>query len=125
MIMIDTDILIWIFRGNEKIIKRFKQIVLDANGLLFITPVQISEIFAGIRENEKIKTSIFIDSLNCIGIDKNIGETAGYFVNQFSKSHNVTILDAIICSAAIINNLKLWTLNKKHYPMLKSVDFID
>ena len=33
------------------------------------------------------------------------------------KSHSVELGDALIAACASSTDLKLWTLNKKHYPM--------
>ena len=123
MIVVDTDILIWILKGNEAIKKRFTELVLETKGHVFITPVQIAEIYAGIREREKTKTENYLQSFNIIEIDKQVGMLAGEFINKFGKSHNVTIADALIGAAAKINGFKLWTLNKKHYPMFEDNEF--
>lgn len=38
-------------------------------------------------------------------------------------SHNVTLADALVAACSRVNNLKLWTMNKKHYPMLEEDEF--
>ncbi|MER3446104.1 MAG: hypothetical protein C4291_04365 [Candidatus Dadabacteria bacterium] len=113
MTVVDTDILIWILKGNETIKRRFTELVLETKGHVFITSVQIAEIYAGVREKEKMKTENFLQSFNIIEIDKQVGRLAGEFINKYGKSHNVTIADALIGAAAKVNNFKLWTLNKK------------
>lgn len=125
MIVVDTDILIWILKGNEAIKRRFTELVLETKGHVFITPVQIAEIYAGIKEKEKIKTENFLQSFNIIEIDKQVGRLAGEFINNYGKSHNVTIADALIGAAAKVNGFKLWTLNKKHYPMFEDNEFLE
>ncbi len=64
-----------------------------------------------------------MESFIPISLDYTIGETAGLFINQFSKSYGITLSDVLIASAARKNALKLWTLNRKHYPMLENSDF--
>lgn len=59
MIMIDSDILIWIFRKKPEIKMEFEQIVRTANGKIYVTPIQIAEIYAGIRDAERDQTAIF------------------------------------------------------------------
>ena len=58
MIMVDTDVLIWILRGHIDIKEKMLEFIQDISIKLFITPIQISEIYAGLKENEKIKTSL-------------------------------------------------------------------
>lgn len=123
MVVIDTDILIWILRGEEKVKSRFTDMVVETNGFVFITPVQVAEIFAGLKVNEKIKAHAFLESLNMIDIDKQIGEIAGEYIGKYKKSHSVTLADALVGASAKMNGFKLWTLNKKHYPMFEANEF--
>jgi predicted nucleic acid-binding protein len=123
MVVIDTDVLIQILRGDKEIEKIFRDVITGTEGYIFITPVQIAEIYAGIRPREKAKVENFIDALNVIGIDKNISKLAGKFMNEYGKSHNVTMADALIAASTKKHVFKLWTLNKKHYPMFEDGDF--
>lgn len=120
MIIVDTDILIWILRGKEEIINLFIQKVEIQNKTMYITPIQIAEICAGLRENEKFITEKFLESFNIIDIDVEIGKLSGKYLNKFRKSTNITLSDSMIAAATIINEMKLWTMNKKHYPMLEN-----
>jgi predicted nucleic acid-binding protein len=123
MIIIDSDILIWILRGKEAYKEQFKKVVEITQGSMFITPVQIAEIYAGLKESERVDTEIFLNSFMVLMIDPKIGELAGEYINQYKKSHQITLADAMIAAAAKIHGLKLWTLNRKHYPMLTDKDF--
>ena len=124
MIILDTDILIWVLRKNKEIKNKLIKATLETDGGLYITPIQIAEIYAGIRASEEKIIKKFLNSFNIIPIDVQIGELAGRFINQYRKSHSVEIADAIIAAASIVNNFKLWTLNKKHYPMIKKEKFL-
>ncbi len=124
MILIDSDIIIWILRGNSDIKNKFEELARQTEGQLYITPIQIAEIYAGIREKEKIETELFLDSLLQLSIDYQIGHLAGTYLNKYKKSHGITISDGLIAASAKKFNLKVWTLNRKHYPMLSANDFI-
>ena len=125
MIILDTDILIWVLRKNKEIKNKLIKATLETDGGLYITPIQIAEIYAGIRPSEEKIIKKFLNSFNIIPIDVQIGELAGRFINQYRKSHSVEIADAIIAAASIVNNFELWTLNKKHYPMIKKENFYE
>lgn len=103
MIVIDTDIIIWILRGNKEIKEMFKKTIKQTNGSIFVTPIQLAEIYAGIREKEKIDTEIFLDSFSILNIDGKIGKLAGEFMNKYQKSHNIAINDALIAASTKIN----------------------
>jgi len=124
MILMDTDVIIWILRGDETVSSAFKKIVSDTEGQVYFTPVQSAEIYAGIREKEELKVERFFSSLNCIAIDTDAGRLAGGFMKQYRKSHNVTLADALVAACSRVNNLKLWTINKKRYPMLEEGEFV-
>jgi len=125
MIIIDTDVLIWVLRGQETWIKRFEKMVRDAQGNVFVTAVQIAEIYAGVRPKETQKVEAFLASLRSVDLNDETGRTAGRYMNDYGKSHKVTLADAFIAATAVMKNLKLWTSNKKHYPMLDSDNFYE
>lgn len=125
MILIDSDILIWILRNSREYKEKFQEAVSESNANIFITPIQYMEIISGVREKERIETELFMDSIEHIAIDINTGKLAGEYLRLYSKSHGVHIADALIAATAEINGLKLWTNNKKHYPMIKADEFYD
>jgi len=124
MILVDTDVLIWILRGKKEVVEKLREQVIQYNGLIFITPVQVAEIYAGLKENERDKVMSFFQSLRTVVIDYDTGKLAGKFMNKYKKSHNVTIADSLIAATVKRQSFKLWTLNKKHYPMLRQEEFI-
>ena len=50
--------------------------------------------------------------------DAAVGRQAGGYLKQYRKSHGVKLGDALIAASAHRNNASLWTLNRKHYPMI-------
>jgi predicted nucleic acid-binding protein len=125
MLVADTDILIWILRQDHALVERFKNAVRETNGHIFITPVQVAEIYSGIRPKEKVRVETFIESLNILDIDKRMGKLAGEFLHDYGKSHLVTMADALVGAAAKVNVFKLWTMNRKHYPMFEANEFFE
>ena len=39
------------------------------------------------------------------------------YLARYARSHGVEIADALIAAAAVTAGLRLWTLNRRHYPM--------
>lgn len=94
--------------------------------VIYLLPLcRFSEIHAGLRETEKERINAFLRTLKTVIIDYEIGKLAGEFMKQFKKSYNVTIADSLIAASAKVNSFKLWTLNRKHYPMLSPDEFIE
>ena len=50
-------------------------------------------------------------------LDGKVGRQAGDYLARYAKSHGVEIADALIAAAAATSGLRLWTLNRRHYPM--------
>ena len=125
MVVVDTDILIWILRQDQALVDRFKTAIVETNGHVYITPVQVAEIYSGIRPKEKLKVELFIESMNILDIDKKIGKLAGDFLHQYARSHAMTMADALVGAAAKVNVFKLWTMNKKHYPMFELREYFE
>ena len=69
MIIFDTDVLIWILRGNPEVIEKAKQIIEDTNGYVYITPVQIAEIYAGARKKEIPQIEKLLNSFKLIEVN--------------------------------------------------------
>lgn len=120
-ILLDTDIIIWFLRGKEEYIKQI-ELLIDENRL-FVSPISIAEIYAGAKKSEESNIQTFFDMLETITIKSNEAKTAGNFIQKYRKSHTVELADALIAATAKENELLLWTLNKKHYPMLSKSDF--
>ncbi len=124
MLMLDTDVIIWILRGRENEIKSFEQYAYSHEGILCITPIQSAEIYSGMRSEEEIETGLLLKKLYTIDLTIETGILAGKYLRQYSKTHNVTLSDAMIADACRLTGMNIWTYNKKHYPMLSDKEII-
>lgn len=117
-LIVDTDIVIDFFKGEENAITLFRS---DIDKIHF-SAVTVAEIYAGVR-NKKEESEIerFFSVFPVIGVDALIAKIAGKLVNQYRKSHNVEIPDAIIAATCIASETGLRTLNIRHYPMFKDL----
>lgn len=115
-IVIDSDVLIEVLRGNERFARELR-ICLESGNEVAVTPVTIAEILAGARVPELSKTRALLDSLVCLRIDRAVGEIAGRYVARFARSHAVEVADALVAACAKVHRYRLWTHSRKHYPM--------
>ena len=79
--------------------------------------VSWAEIFAGIRPGEESATEAFFAARTEVPVDAHIGRRAGQYLGRFAKSHGLDVPDALIGATASTVGLRLWTLNRRHYPM--------
>ena len=81
-----------------------------------------AEVFAGVRAAEEAPTQAFFDARGEVILDARAGRQAGAYLARFRSSHGVKLANALLAAAASTTGLRLWTLNRRHYPM-QDVDF--
>lgn len=116
MYLIDTDILIWVLRGNKKY-EDFLQNLKDKDALS-ISTVTIAEIYKNIFPSEIIKTENVLNEFQTLDITSAIAKQAGFYWQQYEKNlRNLSLTDCLIAATANVNNVTLVSLNIKHFPM--------
>ena len=108
--------IIEILRGNRTLIEAAR--ALDASGVpTYCSAVSWAEIFAGLRKGEEPATEKFLEARGEVIIDTTTGRHAGAYLARYGRSHGVEMADALIAAAAATSGLRLWTLNRRHFPM--------
>ncbi|KKS45189.1 hypothetical protein A3J20_03840 [Candidatus Gottesmanbacteria bacterium RIFCSPLOWO2_02_FULL_42_29] len=116
MYLIDTDVLIWVLRGNKKytdLLLRLKD-----KDPLSISTISIAEIYKNIFPSELMRTENILNEFQTWDITPLAAKQAGLYFQQFSKQYkNLSLIDCLIAGCANVNNLILVSLNLKHFPM--------
>lgn len=118
--MIDTDVIIWYMRGNEK-----ARDYLDANPYFRISVVTYMELVQGMRNKQELRAlrlALRNWKAEVIYINEEISSKAMFYVEQHYLSHSVALADALIAATAVSYGLSLLTGNDKHYKVLKELD---
>jgi hypothetical protein len=116
-VLIDSDILIEVSRGRDKaIVSRWIELG-RSDSLILISAISAAELWAGARPSEYKALEALFEALNCVAVDAAVGRLAGEYLRRYRKSHAVELGDALIASTAVASGAKLWTRNRKHYPM--------
>lgn len=116
MYLLDTDIVIWVLRGNQVYIDLLKK--LKDNALLSISSVTVAEIYQNIFPAEIIKTEALLTELQILEVTTSIAKQAGLYWQQYNRqAKNLSITDCMIAATAHTHDLTLISLNLKHYPM--------
>jgi len=115
-VLLDSDVIIEILRGNRSIVAAVMDV--ERSGIpTYCTAISWAEIYAGIRSGEEPVTDEFFNARGEIVLDARAGRQAGAYLARFAKSDGVEIADALIAAAATTSGIRLWTLNRRHYPM--------
>ena len=116
MYLIDTDILIWVLRGNKKY-EKFLQNLKDKDSLSTST-ITIAEIYKNTFPSEIVKTENVLNELQAWDVTPAVAKQAGLYWQQYVKQlKNLNITDCLIAATANVNDLTLVSLNIKHFPM--------
>jgi len=122
-VLIDTNILINIIKSNVELIDKFQELAKDY--AIFVSPTIVAEIYQGARDKEKLAIQTLLQYAQCLNLDCEIGKLAGELAKEYSKSHHtITLDDYIIAATAKQHKCKLWTLNKKHFPMFDKKELV-
>jgi len=117
--LIDTDVLVWYMKGNEKAYN-----AIENSENFFISVVTYMELVQGMRNNTELNT--LRKALNgwnakILYISEEISVKAMFFVEQHYLSHSIQLADSLIGATAIAYGLPILTSNDKHYKILKNL----
>jgi predicted nucleic acid-binding protein len=115
--LLDTTVIIDAI--NEKKNRNAILIGLVEQGhILACCPINVAEVYAGLRPKEEQKTAGLLRSLQLYPITFPVAELAGRLKRNYGhKGKTLTIPDAIIAAVALHYQLILITDNPKDFPM--------
>jgi len=118
-VIIDTDVLIWYLRGNEKAKK-----IININIPFRISVINYMELLQGMKDKNELhilQKYLKKWSTEIIQINENISSRAMFFVEDYYLSHSMELGDAIIAATALEYNEILLTTNDKHYGFIPNI----
>jgi len=127
-IIIDTSVLVYIDRKDQKIIEIMKKLHILHE--LYISTITISEILTGSNLRKDAKRSVekakkLFNQIKWVNLDSQIAEKIGelnaYLISQAKK---IELPDVIISATCLVNNLDvILTFNKKHFKNIPSLKY--
>ncbi len=118
--LIDTDVLIWYLRGNDKARR-----TIEHAGRFSISVVTYMELVQGMankRELAMFRREMRAWEADVIYIDHEISSKAMLYVEEHFLSHSLQLADALIAATAIQCGLPLLTANGRHYRIIKELE---
>ena len=117
-IVLDTNILIEILKGNQLIIKKLE----ESDFIFYISSITVMELYYGaFNKKELLKLQKFVSLFNILNLNSEVSKISTKLIFTYAKSHNLTIPDSLIASCAIENNFKLLTLNLKDFKYISEL----
>ena len=115
--LLDTSVIIDAL-NEKKNRNAFLLNLAEGGHTLACCPVNVAEIYAGLRPGEEQRTAALLSSLQFFPITFPIAALAGRLKRIHSgRGRTLTIPDTIIAAVAISNGLTLLTDNTKDFPM--------
>ncbi len=113
-VLIDTDILIDVARGDPPAITFLE--TLFQNSSCAISSVTEMELIVGCRNKRELSdTETFLSSFNLLRISADVSDRAVLLLKQYRLSHGLLIPDALIAATALTHNSDFVTKNQRDY----------
>ncbi len=121
MIILDTNILIEILKGEQNTIK----ILQEFNENLAISSISVMELYYGALNKAEIKKLEKFTSLFMIKhLNEKISIKSTILIKNYAKSHNLDIPDSLIASTALVSDCKLFTYNLKDFRYIDGLKLV-
>lgn len=117
--LIDTDVLIWYLKGDEK-----AYALIDGLNRFTVSVVTYMELIQGMRnkvELNQLRRSLHTWNAQVLYISEEISIKAMFYVEQHFLSHSLQLADALIGATAVLHGTTLLTGNDKHYKIIKNI----
>lgn len=115
----DTDILIWIQRGNEKAAR-----LVDSCLERYLSVLSYMELLRAAeskKQHQVVKEFLKVYEFQMLPISENIGHRALVYIEEYSLASGLRAGDAIIAATAIENSMTLATGNRKHFAPIRDL----
>jgi predicted nucleic acid-binding protein len=118
-VIFDTDIFIWIQRGNSKAAS-----LVEREEDRFISVQTYLELLQGAenkQQHEYTKQFLKDFGFRTLPLSGNIGHRATVYIEEYSLSHGLRAGDALIAATAAESNMALCSSNAKHFKPIKDL----
>ena len=115
----DTDILIWIQKGNEKAAALVDG---SAKGIYSVLSyMELLQDMASKKQHHVVKEFLKSYGFQILPLSENIGYRALVYIEEYALSSGLLAGDAIIAATAAENGMILATGNQKHFKPIKDL----
>ena len=115
----DTDVLIWVQRGNQKAARAINES--EDRYLSVWTYMELLQAAQNRQRHEYVAGFLRDLAFQTLPLTERIGHRAAVYVAEYALSHGIRAADAIIAATATENNLPLCSGNAKHYRAIQEL----
>ncbi|MFN3421998.1 MAG: type II toxin-antitoxin system VapC family toxin [Armatimonadota bacterium] len=114
MDLIDTNLFVARIRGDPRAIRFFRRY---RGRPFYASVITRLELMLGLRPDEFWKTQRLLRRVKWIPVTEEIADQAAIYMAQYSKTHGLTLADALIAATAKSVGARLVTLDRDFFPM--------
>ena len=117
--LFDTDIFIWLQRGNKKAAH-----LIEKSQVRYISIQSYMELLQDAqnkKQHEYVKDFLTQFNFIVLPLTENIGHRALIYIEEYTLSCHLRAADAIIAATAVENNMPLVSSNLKHFRPLQDL----
>jgi predicted nucleic acid-binding protein len=118
-VIFDTDILIWIQRGNEKAAALVDNA--PERYLSILSYMELLQAAGNKKQHRIVKEFLTTYGFQILPLSENIGHRASVYIEEYALSSGLRAGDAIVAATAVENNVVLATGNGKHFRPIKDL----
>lgn len=116
MFLVDTDIIIWLLRGNQNVLIRTRQII--ENHVVYLSTITVAEVYQHIFPKEIVNAEELFSNYTILPVTIEVAKRGGLYWQNYQKNLKALSLpDCLIAATAFESKLTILTLNTRHFPM--------
>jgi predicted nucleic acid-binding protein len=119
--LIDTDVLIDVSKGSTNAVN----FLAGLTGTISISRISATELVVGARDKrDQLAIENFISHYTIRELHRSTGIRGYNLLIDYTLSHGLTIMDALIAATAIEHDLTLVSKNERHFQHIQSLEFL-
>lgn len=116
----DTDVLIWVQRRNAKAAHAVDEA--KDRYLSVLTYMELLQAAQNRKQHEQITSFLRDLGFQTLPLTEAIGHRAAVYIAEYTLSHGLRAVDAIIAATATENSLPLCSGNARHYRAIQELE---
>lgn len=121
MILLDTNILIQILKGDQTTIDKVQSFSED----IAISSISSMELYYGAFNKAEVKKiEKFLSLFKVIHLNREISTKSIKLIQTYAKNHHLDIPDSLIAATALVGNYTLLTYNVKDFKYIKDLNLL-
>jgi predicted nucleic acid-binding protein len=121
MMIFDTDMFIWVQRGNTKAALLMENT--EERYLSIQTYMELLQCAQNKKQHTTIKNFLTAFCFKVLPLTENIGHRASIYVEEYTLAAGIRSGDAIIAATAVENNMMLSSSNTKHFRIINELQY--